>query len=328
MKRSQDLSCSGRGMPVRAEGEFDPAAAHRLLHALRAHGYEFITPTPGTHQRVLRKAEPRQAESIRDVLGWSMPFSPETIPQVIEAALQRAGFIECAPGGLLRATVRVSSLGGDLFLHSAFPTSARDAVFFGPDTYRFARFLEYELAEVSSVQRLIDIGTGSGAGAVAVARAVPTQQIVACDVNPTALRMASVNLEVAGVEASFVESEGLEKVEGSADLIIANPPFIAGGGGQTYRDGGEMHGARLSLDWALEATRRLSPGGRLLLYTGVAIIEGVDPLRTALRAGLREEEFHLQYAEIDTDIFGELLDTQAYADAERIAAVGAVVQRR
>jgi hypothetical protein len=29
-----------------------------------------------------------------------------------------------------------------LFVHSSFPTEKSDAVFFGPDTYRFARFID------------------------------------------------------------------------------------------------------------------------------------------------------------------------------------------
>jgi hypothetical protein len=35
----------------------------------------------------------------------------------------------------------------------------------------------------------------------------------------------------------------------------------------------------------------------------------------------------MAYGELDPDVFGEELDTPAYACAERIAAVGLVVQR-
>ena len=48
--------------------------------------------------------------------------------------------------GLMRSKVRFSSLGGSLYVHSAFPTSAAEAVFFGPDTYRFAALIARTLA--------------------------------------------------------------------------------------------------------------------------------------------------------------------------------------
>ncbi len=87
-----------------------------------------------------------------------------------------------------------------------------------------------------------------------------------------------------------------------------------------------MHGARVSLDWALEAAARLEPGGRMLLYTGVAIIDGRDTLRAALERELPALGCSLRYRELDPDIFGEELEKPAYARVERIAAVGAVIE--
>ena len=72
-----------------------------------------------------------------------------------------------------------------------------------------------------------------------------------------------------------------------------------------------MHGAALSLDWALAAARRLAPGGRMLLYTGSAIVDGEDRLEAALRARL-PAGCTLRYAELDPDIFGEQLDEPGY----------------
>ena len=88
-----------------------------------------------------------------------------------------------------------------------------------------------------------------------------------------------------------------------------------------------MHGAALSLDWALAAAGRLAAGGRLLLYTGSAIVGGEDRLEAALRARLPALGCTLRYAELDPDIFGEQLDEPGYEDVERIAAVGAVIVR-
>ena len=89
-----------------------------------------------------------------------------------------------------------------------------------------------------------------------------------------------------------------------------------------------MHGARLSFDWAVAAAGRLTPGGRLLLYTGSAIVDGSDGLRDALAARSEALDCTLDYREIDPDIFGEELDEPPYADVERIAAVGVILTKK
>jgi methylase of polypeptide subunit release factors len=149
------------------------------------------------------------------------------------------------------------------------------------------------------------------------------------DVNPTALEYAEANCLRAGVQpVQFIGTRDLDGLEGPFDLIVANPPFIADGGGPTYRDGGDMHGAALSLRWAQAAAARLSVGGRALVYTGSAIVRGEDRLRAALRTAFDSGDLQLDYAEIDPDIFGEQLSAPAYADVERIAAVGFCITRR
>jgi hypothetical protein len=89
-----------------------------------------------------------------------------------------------------------------------------------------------------------------------------------------------------------------------------------------------MLGARISIDWARAAIPKLAPGGRLLLYTGSAIVTGGrDRLREALQATAQAAGASLRYREIDPDVFGEELEKPAYREAERIAAVGAVITR-
>ena len=82
-----------------------------------------------------------------------------------------------APGP--RSAVRLSSLEGLLFMHSAYPTVAADAVFFGPDTYRFGRAILAHLGRGAPVRRAVDIGCGAGPGAILVARAYPDAEVYA-----------------------------------------------------------------------------------------------------------------------------------------------------
>lgn len=144
--------------------------------------------------------------------------------------------------------------------------------------------------------------------------------------NKAALTLAQVNAAHHDVAVRTVLRDGLNGAEGF-DLAVMNPPFIADEGGPAYRSGGSGLGAELSLRWTLDAAAKLGPGGRVLLYTGSAIVDGRDRIRERLEAELPALGCTLDYAEIDPDIFGEELDKPAYRDADRIAAVGAVVDK-
>lgn len=65
--------------------------------------------------------------------------------------------------------MRVSTVHGRLFLHSAFLTDSSDAVFLGPDTYRFADLIAAEIGR-APVNRLLDLGAGAGVGGILAAR--------------------------------------------------------------------------------------------------------------------------------------------------------------
>ena len=306
-------------MTGRDEGPTD------LLHALGEAGYRFVTVTPETHRRVLGRG-PGLARDLRGVFGWNRPFEKGLLPAAVSEALERSRWV-AREGDLLRSLVRVASVDDRLFLHSAYPTDQADSVFFGPDSYRYVRFLQAELPGLAPVRRLVDIGAGSGVGAIMAAAILPGARVAATDINPLALRFARINAAHAGVDLETVETSSLDGVEGPVDLVVANPPFVADPAGRLYRDGGGMHGARLSLEWALAAARRIEPGGTILLYTGSAIVEGRDGLREALARQLPEIGCSLGYSEIDPDIFGELLGDPGYGDVERIAAVGAVIRK-
>jgi methylase of polypeptide subunit release factors len=297
-----------------------------LLAALEGQGYVFVTPTPVTHQRVIGRAAMTEACDLRGVFGWNLPFAREILPHRLLELLDRSGLLR-QHGEKLKSGVRVSSMNGRLFLHSAFPTTAEDAVFFGPDSYRFVDFVRSELADAAGVQRLVDIGAGAGVGGIMAAPLVPGARISLIDTNPKALRIAGVNARHAAVDVELVEGEGIDAITGAVDLVIANPPYMIDESDRTYRDGGKMHGAALSLDWSLASARRLEPGGRMLLYTGVAIVDGRDALRDRLERELPELGCSLRYREIDPDVFGEDLVKPAYAEVERIAVVGAVIER-
>lgn len=303
------------------------AALLGLLTALKAGGYRFVTPTPLTHARVTGRAAKREGRNLRDVFGWSLPFAPSTLPSELLAQLQDSGAL-AEETGKLRSRVRVASLGDLLFLHSAYPTQAQDAVFFGPDSYRFADFITNRLSAQADGARIVDIGAGAGVGGIVAGRLRPRANILLTDLNAKALHLAQLNAQHAGVAVQTAEAEGFDGLPGAFDAVLINPPYIIDTSGRAYRDGGDMHGARVALDLALQAVEQLAPGGQLLLYTGAPIVDGRDELRDALAPKLPPDRFALDYRELDPDVFGEELERPEYADVERIAVIGAVVTRR
>lgn len=295
-----------------------------LLGELEQSGYRFVTPTPETHRRVIARRE--LARDWRDIFGWSLPFSPETAGRRLMSLLEAAGMI-FRDGPDIRSAVRVSSMGDALFLHSAYPTTQADSVFFGPDSYRFVDFLRGELVGSPRSRRLVDIGTGSGVGGIMAAMMVRPATVTLSDINPSALRLARINAKHNGVEAKVVQGSGADPIEGLIELAVCNPPFLMDSAGRAYRDGGGLHGAALSLDWAIATAAKLAPGGRILLYTASAIVEGHDDLKAALEERFEGNGFHLRYREIDPDVFSEQLDQPGYECVERIAVVGTVIER-
>ena len=298
-------------------------AALALLVALDTAGYDFTAPTPETHRRVVGRASMRSAHDLRGVFGWSLPFCDEVVGTEVLRLMRDARLIRETPAGLA-SRVRVSRVGGLLFLHSAYPTTHDESVFLGPDSIRFAHFLRAELAGVKAV-RLVDIGAGAGVGGIIAGMALPGIAIELVDINRAALSLARVNAAHAGVAVATYESDAVLGVAPGFDVAIANPPFIIDEDGPAYRAGGGMHGAEMSLDWTLAAAAKLAAGGRILLYTGSAIVEGRDGLRAAFAERLPALGCTMRYRELDPDIFGDQLDHPGYEEVERIAAIGAVI---
>lgn len=300
-------------------------AAIALLNlgiALQARGYRFTVPTPATHQHVNQRPGNEEAHSLTDIFGWSRPFRREVLDADIFELMRRANILE-AQGERWISQVRWASLGDQLYVHSRFPTSAANAVFFGPDTYRFVRMLRAHLqCDTTSLQRIVDIGCGAGPGALTAARLCPQAEVLALDINERALTFTAVNAHLGGIaNLATAHSDLLRDVEGHFDLIIANPPYLLDAQQRVYRHGGGDHGAGLSLKIFDAALERLAPGGSLLLYTGVAIFDGQDPFFNAVRLPLSDLGWDWSYEEIDPDVFGEELEKPDYLHADRIACV-------
>ena len=290
-----------------------------LGRQLQRTGYRFVAVTPETHRRVNDRARAQgdgKALSLRDVFGWNRWFDPELLPRGMFDLLQ-AGELLDSEGPLVRSRIRFASLQDRLFVHSAFPTTDPDAVFFGPDTYRFCALVErWGIA----ARRVVDVGCGSGAGGILIGG--DRSRLVLADISGRALRFAEINATLNAVRAEIVSSDVLSGIPGEVDLVIANPPYMRDEARRVYRDGGGEYGEALAVRIVQEALERLAPSGRLILYTGTAVVDGLDTFWRAVAPVLREHAAHVYYEELDPDVFGEELERGPYANVERIAVVG------
>lgn len=305
------------------------AALAELGAALREQGYAFTTITPASHALVAARPAPDEA-SLRDIFGWTRPFVAQRIAPRIRALMERADVIADAGAGRALSKVRFSTLDGELFCHSAYPTLAQDAVFFGPDTYRFVRFVRAALQgyAATGAPLLADLGCGSGAGGICAARHLPSAtRLLLADISPRALGLARVNAALAGMPGARTVQGDLYAGLPRADIVLANPPYLVDREHRVYRDGGGALGYDLSLRIVREGLPRLADGGMLVLYTGVAMVEGGDPFLAAITPLLAASGCAWRYEEIDPDVFGEELAHGPYAAADRIAAVGLVIRK-
>ena len=280
----------------------------RLGQLLRESGYEFTTITPESHARVNARRGNERARTLRDVFGWSRPFDRSLLASEMLSLLEKANAIDED-----RSKVRYSTDGDFLFVHSAFPTTDSNSVFFGPDTYRYLKLLR---RLKPSAKHAVDVGCGSGAGGIVIAGRC--ERVILADINPLALEYAQVNVELNGIRnAEVIQSDVLQGVEGPIDLVISNPPYLMDTKARLYRDGGGRFGEGLSIEIVRQAVGRAE---RLILYTASAIVDGVDTFRAAVQTVLGPRS-SVGYEEIDPDVFGEELSRDVYSSVDRLAVI-------
>jgi release factor glutamine methyltransferase len=149
---------------------------------------------------------------------------------------------------------------------------------------------------------IADAGTGSGCLAVALAVERPRSNVVATDISPEALDVARRNLARHGVahRVRLAHADLLTGVDGTFDLIVANPPYVPDGDRQQLQPEVvhfEPHVALFAAGDGLsvirpllaQAVERLQPGGILIFEFGYEQANSVDGL-VAATPGLSLQE--------------------------------------
>ena len=188
------------------------AALRLVLSFLAGADYHFVMPTPATHALVPEGPVHAQPVDLRDVFGWRRTFTPSDLPERLFEDLRVGGVVIDQDDGH-RLTVRVSTIGDRLHIHSA-GRSGRDAVFLGPDGHRFVRLIEDVLGDGAPVARAVDIGVGTGEVALAVAAMTPKTEVWATDANPEAPAVPSAQRLPGRLEPDRGTRSGPERHDG------------------------------------------------------------------------------------------------------------------
>ena len=98
---------------------------------------------------------------------------------------------------------------------------------------------------------VLDMGCGWGAMTVLTLARFPKVNVTMADVNERALSLAVSNVEKNHMQARAILSDGFEKIEGTFDAVITNPPIRAG--------------KAVIYEMFEDAKAHLKPGGMLVL---------------------------------------------------------------
>ena len=128
---------------------------------------------------------------------------------------------------------------------------------------------------------IADVGVGCGAIAIALAANLPRARIVATDISPAALKLASENVSKHRVDdrVTLLEGDLLQPVSGPIDILVSNPPYIPSAQLAALPREIRDHEPRVALDGGKDgmavierlihqAKDKLKPGGAMFIEIG------------------------------------------------------------
>ena len=146
--------------------------------------------------------------------------------------------------------------------------------------------VECALEKLEPEMEVLDLCTGSGCIAASLyligkkqGKVFPDRCFDAADISAEALDTARENCRALGAQVRLIHSDLFERIEGSYDMIVSNPPYIRRGVIEGLQEEVRLHDPYIALDGhedglyfyrriADEAGRHLKRGGWVLLEVG------------------------------------------------------------
>ena len=167
--------------------------------------------------------------------------------------------------------------------------------------------------------RVLDMCTGSGCILISLMKRMQTVSGedgitgVGVDLSREALQVAEENASKQKVGAVFVESDLFDKVEGTYDIIVSNPPYIRTSVIKELQEEVKLHDPYAALDGKEDglffyreiikkSKEYLKKGGRL--YFEIGYDQGEDVKKLMEEAGFSEVTVKKDLAGLDRIVFG------------------------
>jgi release factor glutamine methyltransferase len=148
-----------------------------------------------------------------------------------------------------------------------------------PETEIIVEAALAEIADRQGASKILDLGTGTGAILAALLIELPNATGVAIDKSETALRVARGNFRNLSLDrrVSYIAGDWASAIDGTFDLIVSNPPYIASKELALLSPEVRDHDPRLALEGGtdgLDAYRVIvNQLGERLAPTGIAVLE-------------------------------------------------------
>lgn len=176
--------------------------------------------------------------------------------------------------------------------------TTRDTLTPRPDTETLVETALRLFPDRGRALRVLDLGTGTGCLLIALLKEFPAATGIGTDVSPAAAAVAARNATAHRLEnrATIIVGCWDDAIDGTFDLIVSNPPYIATAELTGLDPEVALYEPRHALDGGadgLEAyrelaprvARRLAPGGLALFEVGLGQAADVESIATA--AGLQ-----------------------------------------
>lgn len=179
--------------------------------------------------------------------------------------------------------------------------------------------VEEALKRLRPGARVLDLCTGSGCIAISLKKIRPDLDVTASDLSGQALEIARENAKRLRADVDFVQSDLLEELSGTFDMIVSNPPYIPTKTIDTLMEEVRFHDPKMALDGGAdglffyrriiaESKSHLTRGGWLIFeighdqgetvshmmmegsYTGVRVIKDLSGLDRVVVGTWHKEE--------------------------------------